>query len=150
MKLKFKDYFFVGIQFLLFMTYLFDFELIRFKLPEYLNISFLIISIFGFLIIVVAILQLNKNLSPFPSPKSNSELIQTGLYKYTRHPIYTGILLTVFGYAFYTNSSYKLLISVALLILFFFKSSYEEKMLLNNFSDYKMYKKNSGRFLPKI
>jgi len=150
MKLKLKDYFFVGIQFLLFAIYLFNFELLEFKFPDSLSIPFLIISTIGFLIIAIAILQLNKNLSPFPTPKSNSELIQTGLYKYIRHPIYTGIILMTFGYGFYVNSLFKIFISVALLILFYFKSSYEEKMLQNKFSDYSEYKKTTGRFFYKF
>lgn len=147
MKLKLKDYFFVGIQFLLFAIYLFNFELFKFKLSVSLSILFLIITIIGFLIIVIAILQLNKNLSPFPTPKSNSELIQTGLYKYMRHPIYTGILIMFFSYALYVNSSFKLIIAFILFILFYFKSSYEEERLQKIFPKYQLYKKSTRRFL---
>ena len=150
MKLKTKDFIFVGIQFLLFLIYVFEIKLLNFSLPDFLNIIFLIASIIGFLIVIVALLQLNKNLSPFPTPKSDSELIQTGLYKYIRHPIYTGIILMTFGYGLYSNSSFKLIISILLLILFYFKSSYEEKMLQNKFSEYSEYKKTTGRFFPKF
>jgi protein-S-isoprenylcysteine O-methyltransferase Ste14 len=150
MKLKTKDFIFVGIQFLLFLIYVFEIKLLSFSLPDFLNIVFLIVSIIGFLIVIVALLQLNKNLSPFPTPKSNSELIQTGLYKYIRHPIYTGIILMTFSYGLYSNSSFKLIISILLLILFYFKSSYEEKMLQNKFSEYSEYKKTVGRFFPKF
>jgi protein-S-isoprenylcysteine O-methyltransferase Ste14 len=150
MKLKTKDFIFVGIQFLLFLIYVFEIKLFNFSLPTFLNTIFLIISIIGLLIIIVALLQLNKSLSPFPTPKFNSELIQTGLYKYMRHPIYTGIILMTFGYGLYTNSLFKIFISIALLILFYFKSSYEESMLLRKYLDYSEYKKTTGRFTPKF
>lgn len=150
MKLKTKDFIFVGIQFLLFLIYVFKIKLFNFSLPNFLNVVFLIVSIIGFLIVIVALLQLNKNLSPFPTPKSNSELIQTGLYKYIRHPIYTGIILMTFGYGLYSNSSFKLIISIALLILFYFKSYYEESLLIKKYLNYTAYKNNTGRFFPKF
>ncbi len=150
MKLNAKDYFFVGIQFLLFLIYVFEIEFLSFKLPKYLNTIFLFISVIGFLIIIIALLQLNKNLSPFPTPKSNSELIQIGLYKYIRHPIYTGIIISVFGFGLYTNSGYRIIIVLFLLILFYYKSSYEENLLLNKYPDYFGYKNKVGRFFPKF
>ena len=75
------------------------------------------------------VIQLNKNLSPFPSPINGGELIDTGLYNYIRHPIYTSILSTLFGYGLYSASGYKILLTIALLVLFFYKSKYEEKKL---------------------
>jgi len=150
MNLNAKDYFFVGIQLILFVLYIFDIFIFEIHFPEIINGFSAGIAVLGVVVFVLALLQLNKNLSPFPSPKSNSELIQTGLYKYIRHPIYTGILLTVFGYGFYTNSFFKIIISLLILILFYFKSSYEEERLSNKFFDYKKYMKSTGRFLPKI
>jgi len=150
MSLTTKDYFFVGTQLILFVLYIFDISIFEINFPNIINYISGAITILGVLIFALSLLQLNKNLSPFPTPRSNSELIQTGLYKYIRHPIYTGILLTAFGYGFYTNSSYKIIISLLILILFYYKSSYEEVRLSNKFSNYTTYIKNSGRFLPKL
>jgi protein-S-isoprenylcysteine O-methyltransferase Ste14 len=104
------------------------------------------VSISGFLIILLAILQLNKNLTPFPTPKENGELISTGLYKYIRHPIYTGIFLASIGIAFYTGSYWQLAIAIILLILFYFKSTYEESLLIQKYKDYEAYIKKTRRF----
>jgi len=147
MKLKTIDFLFVIVQFVLFAIYMFNIDFWEFTIPYFLSTTFIIVSITGLLVIIIAILQLNKNLSPFPTPKSDSELIRTGLYKYIRHPIYTGILLMTFGYGFYTTSAFKIIISSLLLILFYFKSSYEEERLQNVFSEYKHYKKSTRRFL---
>jgi len=150
MSLKTKDYVFVIIQFGLFLIYTLDVKLLSINYPSFVNLLGLIISFIGAIVIIVALLQLNKNLSPFPSPKSNSKLIKNGLYKYIRHPIYTGILFYAFGNALYTNSVFKIVIGTLLCLLFYYKSKYEELKLLDFFKDYDMYRKNTGRFLPPI
>jgi len=150
MKLGIKDFFFVGVQFVLFGAYVFDFGLWTFELPQVLKTICLVFTFFGLGIIILSMLQLNTNLSPFPSPKAGSKLIQNGLYKYVRHPIYSGILITLCSYALYYESVYKLIILSLLYILFYFKSSYEEKRLLKTFPNYKIYKGNTGRFFPGI
>ena len=144
-----KDYLFVSIQFLLFGLYAFDF-LPPFKIPQLVKYIGLIFSILGFLIAVLSVLQLNKNLTVFPTPKTDSELITFGMYKFSRHPIYTELILFTFGYAFFKTSLFKVLIALILLLLFYFKTNYEEQKLLQKFSNYNDYKKKVNRFFPKI
>jgi len=150
MKIKAKDIVYVGIQFLLFAGYLFEVKKLKFELPESIQFILLPFIVAGIAVILISFFQLNKNLSPFPSPKENSELITTGLFSKIRHPIYSGILLLAFSFALYQNSGYKILISFFLLILFYFKTGYEEKLLSLKFPEYKNYKMNTGRFFPKI
>ena len=97
---------------------------------------------------LINILQLNKNLTPFPTPIEKGNLIQTGLYKYVRHPIYTGIFLATLGMGLFNTSLWQLSISIILLIFFYFKSNYEETMLIEKYKDYEAYKKSKGRFFP--
>lgn len=147
MTLKLKDYLFVSIQFLLFFCFIFD---VNWPLKSSICIknTGLLIAFIGLFIGVLALLQLNKNISPFPTPKNTANLLQIGLYKYMRHPIYTGIILLLSGYSVYQNSFYKLGISILLLILFYFKSNYEELRLEQKFPDYKNYKSKTNRFFP--
>jgi len=144
-----KDVLFVGIQGLLFLAYLWK-GTWPFQLNQYSQYFFLVIAILGLILLLTALLQLNKNLSPFPTPKIDGQLIESGLYQYIRHPIYTGILLMCFGYAVYTGSFFRIGISIALWILFYFKSNYEEKLLRNRYPDYLAYAKSRGRFFPKL
>jgi protein-S-isoprenylcysteine O-methyltransferase Ste14 len=144
-----KDYLFVIIQFALFFCFIFDLDWAM-KLSFGIQKAGLWVSILGGLIIILALLQLNKNLSPFPTPKNNTTLLQNGLYKYIRHPIYTGIILFFTGYSVYQNSFYKLGISLLLVILFYFKSNYEELRLEQKFPDYVNYKNKTGKFFPWI
>jgi protein-S-isoprenylcysteine O-methyltransferase Ste14 len=144
-----KDYWLVGTQFFLFFLFLFPTKFL-FKVAAFLQIPSLILSILGFIIVLIALFDLDKNLTAFPTPKNNSVLITSGLYKYLRHPIYTGILLTVFGYSIYSASIPRLIISLLLLILFYFKTNYEEYKLSQKYPDYSAYKARTGRFIPNL
>jgi protein-S-isoprenylcysteine O-methyltransferase Ste14 len=146
--IKYKDYLFVGIQLLLFITYIIAPNYIKLNLHTFHSIAGLAITIIGFVIILVAILQLNVNLSPFPTPTKNGSLLKTGVYKYVRHPIYSGILMAAAGFSFYSNDGCRILITLALLLLFYFKSNYEEKLLKKQFSDYAVYMLKTGKFFP--
>lgn len=149
MKQNQKDNLFVGTQLILFVAYLFRFSKIDFDVPHWLQLCGAFISVIGITISVISIVTLNRNISPFPTPKQSAELIQIGIYKYIRHPIYSGILFFTFGFSLYSENTLRLLIFLALLILFRFKAGYEEKLLQNKYPDYSVYKKTSGMFLPR-
>ena len=150
MKRNPKDIFFVIIQLILFVVYLFRISKINFAVPRWLQLIGLFLSIAGIIISLLSLLTLNKNLSPFPTPKPGAELIQSGIYKFIRHPIYSGILFITFGYSIFSENTLRLLIFFALLILFCFKAAYEEKLLEDKFSNYAVYKETTGIFLPMI
>lgn len=148
--LKTKDYILVGLQGLIFILYLFDLPFLQLKFPSVITNIGLGISIFGGLIVIISLLQLNKNLSPFPSPKKGSKLVQNGLYKYVRHPIYSGILIAFGGFSVFSLSGYRVLLSLLLYVLFIIKVRYEEKQLLEQFEAYERYRSKTGAFLPKL
>lgn len=150
MKKSTHDYVFVGIQFILFAIYIVPFSYMNFSSLMLFKIIGIALVIIGIIMGLLSVLQLSKNLSPFPTPVAGGSLIQTGLYKYIRHPIYTSILFTFIGYGLYTASGYKLGVTVVLFTLFEFKSRYEEEKLSAIFSEYQVYKKSTGRFLPRI
>jgi protein-S-isoprenylcysteine O-methyltransferase Ste14 len=145
-KVKGKDILLVTIQFILLTIFYIPIFPGVFQVHLIIKYAGAIVSILGFLVIVIAILQLKKNLTPFPTPKDNGVLINTGLYKYVRHPIYSGIFLAAIGIAFYTGSYWQLAISFILLILFYYKSMYEESLLIEKYKDYENYKKVTRRF----
>ena len=145
-----KDYLFVGIQLLLFIAYTFNFSVLKFPINAYLQISSIVVLSAGILLGVLAVLQLNKNLSPFPTPKVGGYLVTNGAFALSRHPIYTAIILTGLGYGLYQESLFKMVITVSLWILFYFKSSYEEHLLTSKFPEYSDYQAKVGRFFPKL
>ncbi len=150
MQLKAKDYILVGFQVILCVVYIYDFKLINLKMPLFIKLVGIILTVSGIIILLLGMLQLNKNLSPFPTPRSNSELVQTGLYKFIRHPIYTGILLSFSGFGLYSESVFRLIITLLLYVLFIVKTGYEEEQLTKRYNGYASYRKRTGRFFPKI
>lgn len=145
-RIKRLDIMYVSIQFILLAIFFVPIIPTSFQLISFVKYIGAIISLLGFVVILVTILQLNRNLTPFPTPKESGERINTGLYKFVRHPIYSGIFLGLFGIFLYTGSYWQLGIAIALLILFYFKSKYEESMLVEKFKDYGAYKKGTHRF----
>lgn len=141
-----KDLLFVGTQILLFVVYLIPITPYPLYVPDLLIGISLVVAILGLGVIGLAIVQLKDNLTPFPTPKEKGVLIQTGLYKYIRHPIYTGIILFALGLGVFGESIWKIGIGILLWVLFYFKSSYEETLLMNKFEAYKAYRETTGRF----
>lgn len=145
-----KDKIFVALQFLFFLAWMIPVEAWHFELSNNLHGLALITAGLGFLLVSIAFLQLNTNLSPFPSPKKGASLITGGVFAFARHPIYSGILFMAFGLGFWLGSGYKLTMSLLLFLLFYLKSKYEEERLEEAFPEYPVYKRNTGRFFPKF
>lgn len=142
-----KDYVFVMLQLVIFVAYFLPLQLFYTKLPEWLCHSGLVLFGVSLIYGIVALLQLNTKLSPFPSPVISGRLITTGAFRMSRHPIYTALIFSGIGYAIYTSSAYKTLIILSLWVLFYFKSVYEEQLLSQIFSEYQAYKKRTRRFI---
>lgn len=142
-----KDNLFVAIQFILFVVFFLRINLGN-LLPDFFKIPGIILFVFGSFIVFVSILQLDKNLTAFPTPKDKAELYTGGLYQFARHPIYTGVIFTFLGMSLFWLSWYKVLITIILIILFWFKSTYEESQLIQKFPNYVDYKKTTPRFFP--
>lgn len=142
-----KDRLFVTAQFILMILFIFPVNLGHFQVFRAVG---LVLVFTGGFIGMGAIWQLRHSISPFPSPKPSADLIDGGLFRWVRHPIYTGILALVFGYALVSGSIWRGLIAGALLVLFQFKARYEEQLLLSKFGSYPNYMATTGRFLPKV
>ena len=102
-------------------------------------VGFLIIII-AFIILLVAIKDLGRNLSPFPRPINNSNLVTSGIYRFTRHPMYYSLILISFGVFITKLSIYYLFLSISLGLIIKFKIALEEQYLNNKFKNYLLYK----------
>lgn len=104
----------------------------------------------GLGIAIWAAISLGPNLTPLPKPKQNGELIQTGIYKMVRHPIYFGVIILGFGWAATVQNWYTFIVALALLLFFDMKSRKEEEWLLEKFPDYKDYQRRTKKLIPLI
>jgi len=102
-------------------------------------VGFLIIII-AFIILLVAIKDLGRNLSPFPRPINNSNLVTKGIYRFTRHPMYYSLIFISFGVFITKLSIYYLFLSTSLGLIIKFKIALEEQYLHNKFKNYLLYK----------
>ena len=98
------------------------------------------IIIIAFIILLVAIKDLGRNLSPFPRPINNSNLVTKGLYRFTRHPMYYSLIFISFGVFITKLSIYYLFLSISLILIIKFKIALEEQYLNNKFKNYLLYK----------
>ena len=103
-------------------------------------VGFLIILI-AFIVLLFAIKDLGRNLSPFPRPINNSNLVTKGIYRFTRHPMYYSLIFISFGIFITKLSIYYLFLSISLGLIIKFKIALEEQYLNNKFKNYLLYKK---------
>ena len=87
-----------------------------------------------------AIKDLGRNLSPFPRPIKNSNLVNTGIYRFTRHPMYYSLIFISFGVFMTQLSIYYLFLLISLALIIKFKITLEEQYLNNKFKNYLLYK----------
>ena len=86
----------------------------------------------------------------WPEPQAESKLVQTGLFKRMRHPIYSGLLWFAYGIGISAGPMPQLLFAVALHVVLYRKSLIEEKFLIQKFWNYEEYMSRTGRFFPKV
>ena len=99
-----------------------------------------LIIIIALIILLVAIKDLGRNLSPFPRPINNSKLVTKGIYRFTRHPMYYSLIFISFGVFVTKLSIYYLFLSTSLILIIKFKIDLEEQYLKNKFKNYLFYK----------
>lgn len=148
MPLSRQDYFYVGLQGLLFLAYALVGRLYTFSVAGGLVIPGWLLFVMGLLLVGIALVQLNTSLSPFPRPLPNGKLVTSGAFRLARHPIYAGILWAALGNALRTGSGGQLVVTGLLALLFYFKSAYEERLLDERYPEYAAYRQQTGRFWP--
>jgi len=134
----------VFLQFFIISLHFFQWEFIPQKqIIQVSHFSYLVgvlIIIIAFIILIVAIKDLGRNLSPFPRPTNNSKLVTTGIYRIMRHPMYYSLIFISFGVFIIKLSFYYLFLIITLGLIIKFKIALEDKYLDNKFKNYSLYK----------
>jgi len=116
-----------------------------------MNVVGALIFIIGLVITVNAQMTLKLNYSGTLRIREGHQLITHGIYKYVRHPVYTGTLLRTFAIPIYTTSLLGFLFALVGIPLFIYRIGVEEKMLIEEFGDeYLEYTKATRKLFPYI
>lgn len=103
----------------------------------------------GFVVIAVSALGLRAALTPTPVPSGRGYLTTTGLYRFVRHPIYSGVLLIVAGLTVRSGNWWSLAVGLSTIVFFDRKARWEEALLTETFEQYAAYQAATPRFVPR-
>ncbi len=83
--------------------------------------------------------------------REDHQLITHGVYRFTRHPIYLGVITASIGMSLYASSLYGLLTMLVLIPVFLNRIRMEERLLTEEFGDaYRTYRKATKKLIPFI
>ena len=114
------------------------------------TITIAVLLAVGVVILGLSFIALGKSLTAHPIPAKQGELVTDGLYRFARHPIYTGVLAIGLAMTLSGGLFPHALFFIALLVLLNYKASFEEQLLRARYVDYASYAEKTGRFLPKL
>jgi len=109
-------------------------------------VLFLIGAVFG----VCGVRALGRNLTPFPMPRDNAQLVQERIYRFVRHPLYSSLIFTSLGWALLWSSPAALVVALGLAVLLDAKARFEERCLREKFSEYESYARRVRRLVPWV
>jgi protein-S-isoprenylcysteine O-methyltransferase Ste14 len=96
------------------------------------------------------LVDLGRNLTPFPAPLSRGRLVDCGAYSLVRHPIYGGLIIGAAGWGLGFASPLALAGAVLLAGFFDLKSRREEVWLVERYPDYPSYRARTHKMLPWV
>lgn len=109
------------------------------------------VFLLGFTVVVSARSALGRNFSVRIRNVGERKLIQSGPYRFVRHPIYLGIIILYFSGPIAWQSAYGALIILPIIPLLLRRINIEEKALALWFGgEYQAYKKRTKRLVPLI
>jgi protein-S-isoprenylcysteine O-methyltransferase Ste14 len=107
-----------------------------------------VLTALGLGIAIAARITLAANWSAAVEIKEGHALIRTGLYRYVRHPIYSGILLALLGSAVALDRWRALLAFALIFASLLLKSRHEENRLRQALPDYAAYASKTAALIP--
>ncbi|HSK51502.1 MAG TPA: isoprenylcysteine carboxylmethyltransferase family protein [Clostridia bacterium] len=91
--------------------------------------------------------DLGRNVTPLPHPTAGATLVETGVYRRVRHPIYGGVMLVAAGWGLLTAAPVALAVAAVFVPFFWLKSTVEERWLDQRFPGYAAYRRRTHRFI---
>lgn len=113
-----------------------------------LTLACSVATVLGLAVMVIGATGLGRGLTATPLPNAHAQLRTGGLYRYSRHPIYSGLILTMASITVASGSAFRLLLLGAMVLLLTMKARWEETRLARRFEGYADYAARTPRFVP--
>ncbi len=97
----------------------------------------------GLVIIAAGFFALGSNIQVAPHTKEGSHLVRSGVYRFLRHPIYTGMALCVAGLWLKAPYVSVAIAGIAVIAFLGVKRRVEERFLVEAYPDYVEYRKGT-------
>ena len=100
---------------------------------------------------IIGQVTLRRNYSGTVVIREDHQLITHGIYRFTRNPMYMGLIMVVTGLPVYVASLYGFLTSLVLIPIILNRIRLEEKLLTAEFQEaYQKYKETTKKLIPFI
>jgi protein-S-isoprenylcysteine O-methyltransferase Ste14 len=115
------------------------------------GLGWILVAAGGTLIVVaVSLLRRAASFTVVPRPTAEGRLVESGPYRFVRHPIYGGLVIGSLGLALDQLSWATLLAVLALFVVLDLKRRREEDWLTKRFDGYAAYRHRTRAMLPFI
>ncbi len=118
--------------------------------PAWVRTGSRIVQYVGLGLLVIGAVNLGRSLTALPTPVPHGELRTGGLYRWVRHPIYTGVMALTLGGAIPSGNPVRLSCALCLVMLFTVKARWEEARLAERYPGYAAYAERVPRFVPGL
>ena len=109
-----------------------------------------VLALAGIAIRTVCHFQLGARFSPYVELADEHTLIQAGLYRHLRHPMYFGTLLIAVGLPLVMGSAWAAGCAVLVVVGLLFRISKEEQLLRQHLPGYNAYAARTWRLIPCV
>ncbi|MBI3875937.1 MAG: isoprenylcysteine carboxylmethyltransferase family protein [Verrucomicrobia bacterium] len=104
----------------------------------------------GAIVGIAGAVALGRHRTPFIEPRHDSLLVQHGIYRFIRHPLYASLILLCAGWSVLWQSAAGGIATGLLTLLLDAKARREEMRLRSKFPEYADYERRVKRLVPGI
>ncbi|MFI5212323.1 MAG: methyltransferase family protein [Ignavibacteria bacterium] len=99
---------------------------------------------------ILTFIRFGQIMSPNPVPPESYKLVQTGFYKFIRHPMYSAALFALLGVVVFYHSASGFIAWYLGVLFVLWKIRFEEKSLQEKFPEYKEYQGKTKKLIPYL
>ncbi len=106
----------------------------------------------GVAVVAGALVELRRGdaFTALPYPRAGGRLVETGPYRFIRHPVYAGLILAALGWGIWRISVPALLAAALLAVVLDLKRRREEAWLVARFPVYRAYRERTKALVPFV